>query len=107
MGCLSLIHISFGFTPALANWSPMHAGAFAVAQSLMRLAAVGADARKARLSFQEYFESLKSNPHSWGKPVAALLGALSAQLGFGTPSIGGKDSMSGTFKEYNLSLIHI
>ncbi len=94
--------MAFGFTPALANWSPMHAGAFAVAQSLMRLAAVGADARKARLSFQEYFESLKSNPQSWGKPVAALLGALSAQMGFGTPSIGGKDSMSGTFKEYNV-----
>ena len=94
--------MAFGFTPAIANWSPLHAGAYAVVQSLMKLAAVGADALNARLSFQEYFESLKDNPHSWGKPAAALLGALLAQMQLGTPAIGGKDSMSGTFKEYNV-----
>jgi phosphoribosylformylglycinamidine synthase len=94
--------MAYGFTPAIAELSPLHAGAYAVTQALCKVAASGADALSARLSLQEYFESLKQNPNSWGKPVAALLGALSAQMGFGTPAIGGKDSMSGTFKEYNV-----
>ncbi len=93
--------MAFGFTPAIAEKSPLHAGAYAVTQALCKIAASGADALSARLSLQEYFESLKQNPDSWGKPVASLLGALMAQVGFGTPAIGGKDSMSGTFKEYN------
>ena len=94
--------MAFGFTPAIAEKSPLHAGAYAVTQALCKIAASGADALSARLSLQEYFESLKQNPDSWGKPVASLLGALMAQVGFGTPAIGGKDSMSGTFKEYNV-----
>ena len=94
--------MAFGFTPAIAEKSPLHAGAYAVTQALCKIAASGADALSARLSLQEYFESLKQNPDSWGKPVASLLGALMAQIGFGTPAIGGKDSMSGTFKEYNV-----
>ena len=94
--------MAFGFTPAIAESSPLHAGAYAVTQALCKIAASGADPLTARLSLQEYFESLKQNPDSWGKPVASLLGALMAQTGFGTPAIGGKDSMSGTFKEYNV-----
>jgi phosphoribosylformylglycinamidine synthase len=94
--------MAFGFCPEIANWSPLHAGAYAVVQSLMKLCAVGADLDNAHLSFQEYFENLKDNPQSWGKPAASLLGALCAQLGLGVAAIGGKDSMSGTFMQYNV-----
>ena len=94
--------MAFGFCPYIANWSPLHAGAYAVVQSIMKLSAVGADIHNAYLSFQEYFESLRDNPESWGKPAAALLGALGAQMGLSVAAIGGKDSMSGTFKHYNV-----
>ncbi|MCR5207584.1 MAG: phosphoribosylformylglycinamidine synthase [Eubacterium sp.] len=94
--------MSYGFIPKLSSWSPFHSAAFAVTESLAKLAAVGCDPSKARLTFQEYFERLGDNPKRWGKPAAALLGALSAQLGYGTPSIGGKDSMSGSFNELDV-----
>jgi phosphoribosylformylglycinamidine synthase len=90
--------MSFGFIPGLARWSPFHGGAFAVTEALSKLAAVGADPLRARLSMQEYYEALRDDPLKWGKPAAALLGALSAQLNLGVPAIGGKDSMSGTFQ---------
>ncbi|MDR1205044.1 MAG: phosphoribosylformylglycinamidine synthase, partial [Peptococcaceae bacterium] len=90
--------MSFGFIPGLASWSPFHGGAFAVTEALSKLAAVGAHPLRARLSMQEYYEVLKDDPLKWGKPAAALLGALSAQLNLGVPAIGGKDSMSGTFQ---------
>ena len=94
--------MSYGFIPKLSRWSPFHSAAFAVTESLAKLAAVGCNPSKARLTFQEYFERLGDNPTRWGKPAAALLGALSAQLGYKTPSIGGKDSMSGSFNELDV-----
>ena len=94
--------MSYGFIPKLSRWSPFHSAAFAVTESLAKLASVGCDPSKARLTFQEYFERLGDTPSRWGKPAAALLGALSAQLGYKTPSIGGKDSMSGSFNELDV-----
>ena len=94
--------MAYGFIPKLSRQSPFHSAAFAVTESLSKLAAVGCDPSKARLTFQEYFERLNEVPTRWGKPTAALLGALSAQLGYKTPSIGGKDSMSGSFNELDV-----
>ncbi len=90
--------MSYGFIPAVSRWSPFHGSAYAVVESLSKLLAIGAYPLKARLTFQEYFERLKDKPERWGKPAAALLGAMQAQLNLGIPSIGGKDSMSGTFE---------
>ena len=94
--------MSYGYIPGIARFSPFHGAAWAVAESLSKLAAIGADPLKARLTFQEYFERLNTDPKRWGKPTAALLGALSAQLGMGLPAIGGKDSMSGTFEQLDV-----
>ena len=94
--------MSYGFIPGISEWSPFHGAAWAVTESLSKLAAVGADPLSARLTFQEYFERLHDIPTRWGKPAAALLGALQAQLAYGTPSIGGKDSMSGSFNELDV-----
>lgn len=94
--------MAYGFIPKLSRWSPFHSAAFAVTESLAKLAAVGCDPSKARLTFQEYFERLNDAPTRWGKPASALLGALTAQLGYHTPSIGGKDSMSGSFNELDV-----
>ncbi len=94
--------MSYGFIPKLSRRSPFHSAAFAVTESLAKLACVGCDPSRARLTFQEYFERLNDDPKRWGKPVAALLGALTAQLGYATPSIGGKDSMSGSFNELDV-----
>lgn len=93
--------MTYGFDPYFSEWSPYHGSYHAVVESLLKLAVLGADPSSARLSFQEYFERLSSR-ESWGKPSAALLGAFRAQLDFGTPSIGGKDSMSGSFKDLNV-----
>lgn len=94
--------MAYGFIPKVSRWSPFHSAAFAVTESLAKLAAVGCDPSKARLTFQEYFERLGNAPERWGKPTAALLGALSAQIGYKTPSIGGKDSMSGSFNDLDV-----
>ena len=94
--------MSYGYIPGIARFSPFHGAAYAVAESLSKLAAVGADPLKARLTFQEYFERLNQDPKRWGKPAAALLGALAAQLGLGLPAIGGKDSMSGSFENLDV-----
>ena len=94
--------MAYGFIPKLSRWSPFHSAAFAVSESLAKLAAVGCDPSQARLTFQEYFERLSDVPSRWGKPAAALLGALKAQLGYKCPSIGGKDSMSGSFNELDV-----
>lgn len=94
--------MSYGFIPKVSRWSPFHSAAFSVAESMAKLAAVGCDPTDARLTFQEYFERLGNDPKRWGKPTAALLGALSAQIGFGVPSIGGKDSMSGSFNDLDV-----
>ncbi|ULQ59835.1 phosphoribosylformylglycinamidine synthase [Brucepastera parasyntrophica] len=93
--------MTMGYDPKAANWSPFHAAQYAVLESLAKILALGGDPRKARLSFQEYFERTE-NEKAWGKPAAALLGALKAQIAAGTPSIGGKDSMSGTFHDMHV-----
>ena len=94
--------MTFGFMPGISRWSPFHGAAYAVTISLAKLAAMGVDALKARLTFQEYFERLRDVPERWGKPAAALLGAFIAQKEFGVPSIGGKDSMSGSFNDMDV-----
>ena len=94
--------MSFGFIPALSRWSPFHGAAYAVTESLAKLAVTGAKPFTARLTMQEYFERLHDKPERWGKPAAALLGALTAQLHFNVPAIGGKDSMSGSFNELDV-----
>ena len=94
--------MAYGYIPGIARFSPFHGAAYAVVESLSKLAAVGADPMKSRLTFQEYFERLHDKPERWGKPAAALLGALTAQLNLGLPSIGGKDSMSGSFESLDV-----
>ena len=94
--------MSYGFIPAVSRWSPFHGSAYAVVESLSKLLAIGAYPLKARLTFQEYFEKLRNEPKRWGKPAAALLGAMQAQLNLGIPSIGGKDSMSGSFEQIDV-----
>ena len=94
--------MSYGFLPGISRFSPFHGAAWAVTESLSKLAAAGADPLSARLTFQEYFERMTGDPKRWGKPAAALLGALSAQFGLGLPAIGGKDSMSGTFEDLDV-----
>jgi len=91
--------MSFGFDSSVSKWSPYHGAMYAVIDSVAKIVASGGDPNEIKLSFQEYFERLKGNPVKWGKPFAALLGALSAQLEFGVASIGGKDSMSGTYED--------
>lgn len=94
--------MSYGFIPGISRFSPFHGAAWAVVESLSKLAVVGADPLSARLTFQEYFERLRKDPERWGKPAAALLGAFSAQIGMGLAAIGGKDSMSGSFEELDV-----
>lgn len=94
--------MSFGYIPGVSRWSPFHGSAYAVVESLSKLLAIGANPLTARLTFQEYFERLNDVPQRWGKPAAALLGAMEAQLKLGIPSIGGKDSMSGTFENIDV-----
>ncbi len=91
--------MTFGFDPFISQWSPYHGAYYAVYESLAKITALGANPFKTRLTFQEYFERLGDDPVKWGKPFSALLGAFKAQLDFKTPAIGGKDSMSGTFKD--------
>ena len=94
--------MSYGFDPYLSSWSPYHGAVYAVLESVARIVAVGGDYSKIRFTFQEYFRRMTEDPHRWSQPFAALLGAYSAQLGFGLPSIGGKDSMSGTFNDIDV-----
>ena len=91
--------MTFGFDPELSSHSPYHGALYAVVDSAAKITAMGGDYKKIRLSFQEYFEKLGDDPQRWGKPLAALLGSIKAQKELGIPSIGGKDSMSGTFMD--------
>ena len=94
--------MSYGFDPYLSSWSPYHGAAYAVTESVARIVAAGGDYKKIRFTFQEYFRRMTENPKRWSQPFAALLGAYAAQMGFGLPSIGGKDSMSGTFNDIDV-----
>ena len=94
--------MSYGFDPYLSSWSPYHGAVYAVLESVAKIVAAGGDYSKIRFTFQEYFRRMTEDPKRWSQPFAALLGAYSAQMGFGLPSIGGKDSMSGTFNEIDV-----
>ena len=94
--------MSYGFNPYLSSWSPYHGAIYAVVESVAKIVASGGDYSKIRFTFQEYFRRMSEDPHRWSQPFAALLGAYNAQMGFGLPSIGGKDSMSGTFNDIDV-----
>ena len=94
--------MSYGFDPYLSKWSPFHGAVYAITHSIAKIVAAGGDYKKIRLTFQEYFKRLGEDPERWGQPFAALLGAYHAQIGFGLASIGGKDSMSGTFNDIDV-----
>jgi len=100
--CDTVTIMSYGFDPYLSSWSPFHGAAYAVVDSVAKVAAAGGDTAKVRLTFQEYFKKLGADPARWGQPFAALLGAYSAQMGLKLPAIGGKDSMSGTFNDIDV-----
>ncbi len=100
--CDTVTMMAYGFDPYLASWSPYHGAIYAVLESLSRIVTAGGDYKKIRFTFQEYFRRMNENPKRWSQPFAALLGAYNAQIGFGLPSIGGKDSMSGTFNDIDV-----
>ena len=94
--------MSYGYNPEIAKWSPFHGALYAVVESVAKIVAGGGKYSSTRLTFQEYFERLGNDPKRWGKPFSALLGGFYAQMKLGTASIGGKDSMSGTFKDMDV-----
>lgn len=98
----SVSMMSYGFDPYLSSWSPYHGAVYAVVESVAKIVAAGGDYQKIRFTFQEYFRRMTEDPKRWSQPFAALLGAYAAQIGFGLPSIGGKDSMSGTFQDIDV-----
>ena len=98
----SVSMMSYGFDPYLSSWSPYHGAVYAVVESVAKIVAAGGDHQKIRFTFQEYFRRMTEDPKRWSQPFAALLGAYAAQIGFGLPSIGGKDSMSGTFQDIDV-----
>jgi phosphoribosylformylglycinamidine synthase len=100
--CDTVTMMSYGFDPYLSSWSPYHGAIYAIVESVSKIVAAGGDYSKIRFTFQEYFRRMTEEPSRWSQPFAALLGAYDAQLGFGLPSIGGKDSMSGTFNEIDV-----
>lgn len=100
--CDTVTMMSYGFDPYLSSWSPYHGAVYAVLESVAKIVANGGDYSKIRLTFQEYFRRMTEDPSRWSQPFAALLGAYDVQLGLGLPSIGGKDSMSGTFQDIDV-----
>ena len=100
--CDTVTMMAYGFDPYLSKWSPYHGAVYAVIDSVAKIVAAGGDYSKIRFTFQEYFRRMTEDPSRWSQPFAALLGAYEAQLGFGLPSIGGKDSMSGTFEDIDV-----
>lgn len=94
--------MAYGYNPVISKWSPYHGAMYAIVESVAKIVAMGGDYHKIRFSFQEYFEKLLDNPVSWGKPMAALLGAYRVQSALKLPSIGGKDSMSGSFEDLHV-----
>ena len=100
--CDTVTMMSYGFDPYLSSWSPYHGSVYSILSSVAKIVATGGDYSKIRFTFQEYFRRLGTDPKRWGEPMAALLGAYDAQMKLGLPSIGGKDSMSGTFNEIDV-----
>ena len=100
--CDTVTMMSYGFDPYLSSWSPYHGAIYAVTDSVAKIVAAGGDFSKIRFTYQEYFRRMTEDPERWSQPFAALLGAYEAQMGFGLPSIGGKDSMSGTFEHIDV-----
>ena len=100
--CDTVTMMSYGFDPYLSSWSPYHGAIYAVIDSVAKIVAAGGDFSKIRFTYQEYFRRMTEDPSRWSQPFAALLGAYEAQMGFGLPSIGGKDSMSGTFEHIDV-----
>lgn len=100
--CDTTTMMSYGFDPYLSTWSPYHGAIYAVVESMAKIVASGGDASKIRFTFQEYFKRMTEDSTRWGQPFAALLGAYDAQMGFALPSIGGKDSMSGSFHDIDV-----
>ncbi len=100
--CDTVTMMSYGFDPYLSSWSPYHGSIYAVLESISRIVTAGGDFKKIRMTYQEYFRRMSEDPKRWSQPFAALLGAFDAQIGFGLPSIGGKDSMSGTFNDIDV-----
>ena len=100
--CDTVTMMSYGFDPYLSSWSPYHGAVYAVTESMAKIVACGGDYSKIRFTFQEYFRRMTEDPERWSQPFAALLGAYKAQIAYGLPSIGGKDSMSGTFEHINV-----
>lgn len=100
--CDTVTMMSYGMDPYLMSWSPYHGAEYAVLTSVAKIVAAGGDATKIRFTFQEYFKRMTEDPKRWGEPMAALLGAYDAQIKLGLPSIGGKDSMSGTFNDIDV-----
>ncbi len=94
--------MSYGFDPYLSSWSPYHGAVYAVTESIAKIVAAGGDYRKLHFTFQEYFRRMSQDPERWSQPFSALLGAYDAQIGYGLASIGGKDSMSGTFNDIDV-----
>lgn len=94
--------MSYGYDPYLSSWSPYHGSVYAILQSVAKIVAAGGDYKKIRFTFQEYFKRMTEDPKRWGEPFVALLGAYEAQMGLGLPSIGGKDSMSGSFHDIDV-----
>ena len=100
--CETVTMMSYGFDPYLSSWSPYHGAVYAVTESMAKIVACGGDYSKIRFTFQEYFRRMTEDPERWSQPFAALLGAYKAQIAYGLPSIGGKDSMSGTFEHIDV-----
>ena len=100
--CDTVTMMAYGFDPYLSGWSPYHGAIYAVLESVARITASGGDWSKIRFTFQEYFRRMSDDPKRWSQPAAALLGAYTAQTGLGLPSIGGKDSMSGSFDDIDV-----
>ena len=94
--------MSYGYDPYLSSWSAYHGAIYAVIESMSKIVATGGDYSKIRFTYQEYFRRMTEDASRWGEPMKALLGAFEAQMGFSLPSIGGKDSMSGTFNEIDV-----
>ncbi|AFJ90601.1 phosphoribosylformylglycinamidine synthase [Blattabacterium sp. (Blaberus giganteus)] len=94
--------VSWGFHPEVSVWSPFHGGAYAIVECISKIVSMGGNYRNTYFSFQEYYQKLGDNPENWGKPFSALLGAYHAQMSLKLASIGGKDSMSGTYKKFHV-----